>query len=90
VFLGQKRFRAEEERIVPGRFLVAVRGENCYAHRECARRLTSRHTRLADRGQRLLVLSQTKTCQRQHLQPHRGRVRAQHRRAKASMILGES
>ena len=48
-FLGQKRFRAEEERIAPGPFLVAVGGENCYAHCECARRLTSRHTRLAER-----------------------------------------
>jgi hypothetical protein len=40
-FLGQKRIRAEEERIVPGTFLVAVGGENCCVHCECARRLTS-------------------------------------------------
>jgi hypothetical protein len=46
---GKSGFALRRSASFRGPFLVAVGGENCYAHCECARRLTSRHTRLAER-----------------------------------------
>jgi hypothetical protein len=60
-FFGQKRFRADEARVVSGAVVIAVGGENRCAHRERARRFNACYARFADCGYRFLLPPETKT-----------------------------